>query len=108
MKQLNLIAVAALTMFIAMPAMALRPTASPAGSVIDVIANRDDDDHDRSKVAKKQAKRERQRLKELRKAQHEREKEIRKYERERLKDLREAEKERARLAKERWRDRDDD
>jgi membrane protein involved in colicin uptake len=95
MKQFPLLAAAALAALIATPAMALRPVQSPAGSVIDVIVNRDasvdarEDDEEWRKSAKEQDKRERKRAKELRKEQHEREKDLREAKRERAKDARE-------------------
>ena len=114
MKQLKLIAVAA-ALFVSTSAMALRPPQSdarsrPAGSVIDVILNRDAavdarrGDKEVRKAAKAQEKRERKQAKELRKLDHEREKSIRKDRRERAKDRREAERARRKDARERERD----
>lgn len=122
MNQLKVFALGASILFASTSAMALRAPDSaalrsrPAGSVIDVILNRDASiDQD----SKEQAKRERKREKELRKQAHEREKDLREAERERAKDLREAarerekdrreaERERAKDARERARDHDDD
>ena len=94
MKQLTLLAAAALAAVISTPAMALRAPESPAGSVIDVILNRDasvdarHDDEASRENAKEQRKRERERAKELRKQQRERQKEMREAARERAKDAR--------------------
>lgn len=104
MKQLKVFGVAAALLFASTSAMAVREVPAtrthPAGSVIDVIMNRDGstvrDSKERSKVEKK-------REKELRKQAHERDKELRKAARERAKDLREAERERAKHERKRGR-----
>lgn len=119
MKSSRMLAVAAFALFSSTSAMALRPPQTdttrptPAGSVIDVILNRDAaidarHDEDRHDTAKAQAKREKKRAKELRKQQHEREKALREDERERAKDLREAERERAKDLREAAREREKD
>ena len=101
MKQLRLFASVALVLSVSTSAMALRPPQtsarpSPAGSVIDVILNRD--------RSKQETKRDRERAKELRKQDKERMKAIREDNREREKDLREDAREREKDARERDRD----
>lgn len=126
MKQLKTFAVAAAVIFAPTLAMALTPPQSsalrsrPAGSVIDVILDRDGagGSHDDSewrdaskrndkaarKAAKRAAKQQKEYEKDLRKSAHEREKDRREAAREREKDYREAARERAKDARERSRD----
>lgn len=107
MNQFKVVAAAAVLLFASTSAMAVREVPAtrnhPAGSVIDVIMNRDAsairDSKEQAKIEKKRDKELRkqahERDKDLRKRSHERDKELRKAERERAKDLRKAERERA-------------
>lgn len=116
MKQLKVFGLAAALLFASTSAMAVREVPAtrthPAGSVIDVIMNRDGstvrDSKERAKLEKKREKELRkqahERDKEIRKAAHEREKEIRKASHEREKDFREAQRERAKHERKRGRD----
>ena len=107
MNQLKVFALGAAMLFASTTAMALRAPQSdparpgPAGSVIDVILNRDAsvDGQSVDGQSKEQIKQQRKRDKELRKQQHERDKDLRKQEKEREKDLLESERERAKHAR---------
>src|SRR5687768_18494732 len=101
MKQLKVLSIAALALFVSTSAMALGSPQSdtrsrPSGSVLDVMVGRDarQDDEDWRKSSKEQAKLDRKRAKELRKQEHERQKAIREDRREREKELREDARER--------------
>ena len=119
MNRLKGFALGASLLFVSTSAMALRTPESgpvrsrPAGSVIDVILNRDGVRGQQSidQRSKEQGKREKawrkeakEREKEMREGQREREKDFREATREREKDLREAARERAKNARQRRRD----
>ena len=92
MKQFKVFALGASLLFLSTSAMALRapesaaPRSRPAGSVVDVILDRDGSIDRQSKEHDKRA---RKRAKALRKGAKERDKELREAARERTKDARE-------------------
>ena len=104
MNQLKVFGVAAALLFASTSAMAVREVPAtrthPAGSVIDVIMNRDGSGF---RDSKERARLEKKREKELRKQAHERDKEFRKAAQERQKDLRKTERERSKEGRKRGR-----